>query len=157
MLLKSTSYDERLEKNWNWCKKYFDRKSKEFHLKGWTIGMDHAKLRLGRCDQGKKKITISKHLLRGPTCDEQKMRNTILHEMAHAIVGASHGHNEVWKTMARKIGCDGKVCGSLDLPDAKYVMECPKKCFVQPYYRLPKIDGKVCLKCKSTPIIKILK
>ena len=157
MIEKSTTYDERLEKNWEWSKKYFERKSKEFHLTGWTFGMDRAKLRLGQCNQTKKQITISYHFLRGPTCDEKKIRNTILHELAHAIVGAKEGHNEVWRTMAIKIGCDGARCGSLDLPDAKYIMECPKKCFAQPYHRRPKIDGKVCLKCKSTPIIKIMK
>jgi len=143
---KSTTYDERLEKNWEWSKKYFERKAKEFHLEGWTFSMDRAKTRLGSCNETKKKITISYHLLRGPTCDEKKMRNTILHEIAHAIVGVSHKHDEVWKTLARKIGCDGSRCGSLDLPEAKYIMECPKKCFAQPYHRLPKIQGKVCLK-----------
>ena len=157
MLLKSTTFDERLEKNWIWCQKYFERKKTEFHLKDWKIKLDNAKKRLGCCDYNTKTISISSHFLRGPTCEERKMRNTVLHELAHAIVGPKHNHDNVWKTMAVKIGCDGKTTSCMDLPDAKYTLECPNKCFVQPYYRKPKIDGKVCLKCKAAPVLKILK
>lgn len=157
MLLKSTTYDERLEKNWKWCKTYFDRKVKEFNLIGWTIGMDHAKQRLGCCDPNIKRISVSYHLLRGPTCDEKSMRNTILHEMAHAIVGTDHHHDEVWKKMALRIGCNGKRCGTMDLVEARYILECPQKCYSQTYHRRPKPTNKVCMKCKCPPILKLLK
>ena len=157
MLLKSTTYDERLEKNWKWCKTYFDRKVKEFNLIGWTIDIDHATRRLGLCNYNKKKITISYHLLRGPSCDEKQMRNTVLHELAHAIVGPNHNHDETWKKMALRIGCDAKRCGSMDLVEATYILECPKKCFSRGYYRRPKTDNKICMKCHSVPILKLLK
>ncbi len=157
MLLKSTTYDERLEKNWNWCKLYFERKTKEFKMTDWSIDMDHAKRRLGLCNYNNKRITVSYHFLRGPTCDEKKMRNTILHELAHAIVGPTHGHDDVWKKMALRIGCDASVSGLMDAVDGKFVLECPKKCFSQTYHRKPKTDNKVCMKCHSVPILKILK
>ena len=156
MMLKSTSYDERLEKNWKWCQTYFARKSKEFKLDHWTIAMDRPKTRLAQCDYNMKKITVSFHLLRGPTCDEKKMRNTILHELAHAIVGPNNGHGEVWQKMALRIGCDGKRCSSMDVVNASYVYECPKKCFSQTYHRRPKTENKICKKCKSIPILKVL-
>lgn len=42
---------------------------------------------------------------------------TIKHEVAHAIVGPGNGHNEVWATKAREIGCDNTLpCSHLDLP-----------------------------------------
>ena len=33
------------------------------------------------------------------------IRDTLLHEIAHAIVGPGHGHDTVWQTAARRIGC----------------------------------------------------
>ena len=32
------------------------------------------------------------------------IRDTLLHEIAHAIVGPGHGHDAVWQTAARRIG-----------------------------------------------------
>tara|TARA_R110002153_G_scaffold255832_1_gene414591 strand:- start:689 stop:1162 length:474 start_codon:yes stop_codon:yes gene_type:complete len=157
MLMKSTTYDERLKANWTWSHKYFMRKTKEFKIVGWTLALDHAKKRLGQTDYNKKIVSLSKHFLRGPSCDEKNMRNTILHELAHVLVGSQNGHNPTWKNMALKIGCDAKVTACMDLPDAKYVMTCPKKCFEQTYFRRPKIENKLCLKCKSPPILKQLR
>jgi len=152
----SITYEERLKKNWKWCKNYFDRKSKELNLIGWNIAIDHAKKRLGLTDYTKKLITVSKHFLRGPTCDEKKIRNTVLHEIAHALAGHKAAHGEKWKKIALKIGCNGKICDTMDLPDAKWLMVCPKNCFKYSYFRKPKIDNKICLKCKSKPILKQL-
>jgi len=42
---------------------------------------------------------------------------TILHEIAHALVGPGHGHNGVWAAKAREIGCDNtEACSRLDMP-----------------------------------------
>lgn len=43
------------------------------------------------------------------------IRDTWLHEIAHALVGPDHGHDEVWRTKALAIGCDGKRTD--DLPE----------------------------------------
>ena len=152
-----STYEERLQKNWKWCKNYFDRKSKEFKITGWKIGLDHAMKRLGQTDYNKKLITVSRHFLRGPNCNEKRIRNTVLHEIAHVLVGPNHSHDKVWKNMALKIGCDGRVSSTMDLPDAKWLMYCPKNCFKQGYFRKPKIENKVCLKCKSRPLLKQLR
>ena len=40
-------------------------------------------------------------------CDFFKIKNTILHEISHAIVGKNHGHDDIWKNKAIEIGCDG--------------------------------------------------
>ena len=42
-MLNSTTFEERLNKNWKWCKMYFDRKIKEFKINGWSISMDNKK------------------------------------------------------------------------------------------------------------------
>ena len=152
------SYEERLKKNWTFCRNYFVKKRKEFSkLKDWNIAMDHAKKRLGQCVYHKKLITISKHLLRGPTCTEQKIKNTVLHEIAHALAGSEASHNKKWKQIALNIGCNGKVCDTMDLPDAKWLLSCPKKCFKTGYHRKPNIENKLCAKCKSKPVLKQLR
>lgn len=155
-MLNSTTFEERLNKNWKWCKIYFDRKIKEFQINGWSISMDNKKTSLGTTDYNKKRVTISKHFLRGITCNEKKMRNTILHEIAHVLT-PGHQHGKKWKSVALKIGCDGKICGEMDLPDPKYIVTCKNKCFTNSYYRKPKVENKICPKCRNNAILKIMK
>ena len=147
---------ERLEKNWNWCKNYFERKNKEFNLKEWIIKKDNAKTTLGKTNYKKKQISISTYFLRGKSCDYKAIRNTILHEIAHVIVGPGFGHGKIWKLKAIEIGCDGKIYSKMDKPPGDYLLYCPNKCFKKEYYKKPKIEGKKCIKCKSVPKIKKL-
>ena len=41
------------------------------------------------------------------------IRDTLLHEVAHAIVGPGHAHDAVWQTAARRIGCTAKRCSTV--------------------------------------------
>ena len=43
--------------------------------------------------------------------DEERVRLTILHEIAHALT-EGHGHDSVWKAKLLEIGGDGKRCYS---------------------------------------------
>lgn len=43
--------------------------------------------------------------------DEERVRLTILHEVAHALT-EGHGHDAVWKAKLLEIGGDGKRCYS---------------------------------------------
>lgn len=36
--------------------------------------------------------------------DIEEVKNTILHEIAHALVGLGHGHNKIWQQKAIEIG-----------------------------------------------------
>ena len=157
LAIKSSTYEERLQKNWDWASKYFYRKTKDFGLEAWVLGMDNRKTCLGMCVYNQRKISLSSHFLRGPSCSEKEIRNTILHEMVHALVGPDHNHDLVWQKMAIRIGCDGKICGSMDPPDAKYILECKNGCFKNCYYRKPKTEGKVCSKCYQKPILKMMR
>jgi len=155
--MNNSTYEDRLERNWKWCQEYFDRKSKQFKLEGWKIKLNGAKTSLGICYYNDKSIRISKHFLRGPTCTESKMRDTVLHEIAHALAGPKTGHGKKWKEMAKQIGCSAKTCATMDLPEAKYLMYCPNNCFQQTYYRKPNVNNRCCIKCRSTPILKTLR
>jgi predicted SprT family Zn-dependent metalloprotease len=50
----------------------------------------------------KKYIKLSRHLVRLNSDDE--VRETILHEIAHAIAGVKNGHNHVWKAACIRVG-----------------------------------------------------
>jgi predicted SprT family Zn-dependent metalloprotease len=60
--------------------------------------------------------------------DEAEVRDTVLHEIAHALVGAKHGHDRVWKDTAEAVGCRPQRCYSAQtvrVPSARYRFECP--------------------------------
>jgi predicted SprT family Zn-dependent metalloprotease len=78
--------------------------------KGWVFKYDKAKKRFGCCWHLKKTISLSAPLtlLR----ESKNIRNTVLHEIAHALVGCGHGHDHVWRAKALEIGCNGNRCSS---------------------------------------------
>jgi predicted SprT family Zn-dependent metalloprotease len=78
----------------------------EHRLRDWTFRFDNARARFGACRYSSRQITLSRHLTR--LCSEEEVRNTLLHEIAHALVGRAHGHDEVWRRTALAIGSDGK-------------------------------------------------
>ena len=60
-------------------------------------------------------------VLRGPWSDT---RDTLLHELAHAIVGPGHAHDAAWQTTARRIGCTAKHCTTVTHSLKRWMGEC---------------------------------
>jgi predicted SprT family Zn-dependent metalloprotease len=83
-------------------------------LDGWAVAFDSAKRRAGVCRYEKQTIGLSAPLTR--LHDEAEVRETILHEIAHALVGPEHGHDETWRRTAVSIGCTGLRCVPADAP-----------------------------------------
>ena len=83
-------------------------------LTDWSIAYDGAKKRAGICRFGPRVIGLSAPLTVLHSVDD--VRDTILHEIAHALVGPQHGHDAVWRAKAREIGCSGERCVSADSP-----------------------------------------
>ena len=96
-------------------------------LVGWRIKLDHARRRAGQCDYTNKTISLSRLYVRHAETDH--IRDTILHEIAHALVGPRHGHDAVWRQKAREIGCTATRCHNLSFARTKWVMTCPNGCF----------------------------
>ena len=71
---------------------------------------------LGLCVYKDKSIILNAHHI--DIHPYAEVVNTIKHEVAHAIVGPGHGHNETWADKAREIGCDNTLpCSHLNIPE----------------------------------------
>jgi predicted SprT family Zn-dependent metalloprotease len=94
-------------------------------LTGWRLVFDHAKTRAGICRAHPREIGLSRVLT--ALHSEAEVRETILHEIAHALVGPEHGHDAVWQHQARLIGCTARRCVSSDAPrpSGPWVGTCP--------------------------------
>jgi len=86
----------------------------EHGLREWSLTFDQAKRRAGVCRYASRQISLSAPLTRLHPVRE--VRDTILHEIAHALVGPRHGHDAVWRATAVRIGCTGRRCTSADAP-----------------------------------------
>lgn len=77
---------------------------------GWTFGYDNAKMRLGVCRFRTKKINMSR--LYTINSNEVEVKDTILHEIAHALVGPVVKHGWIWKMKARELGAEPSLASS---------------------------------------------
>lgn len=71
--------------------------------------MGSRKTRLGACHYDDMMISLSKYWTKEMTLDE--MIKVILHEIAHALVGAKvQSHGSVWKKKCLELGGNGERC-----------------------------------------------
>lgn len=91
---------------------------------GWKLKIDNAKRRAGCCIQTLKVISLSREYIK--LNDDEFVTDLVLHEIAHALVGARHGHNRVWKKQARAIGCTAEryIAPTVVRPKAKFKAVC---------------------------------
>lgn len=119
-------------------------------LVGWRIKLDHARRRAGQCDYNSRTISLSRHYVRH--AEPGHIRDTILHEIAHALVGPRHGHDAVWRQKAREIGCTANRCHTLEFATSRWIMFCPNGCFEVARHR--RKTGLVCATCKTSVLFK---
>lgn len=105
---------------------------------GWTFAFDNAKTRLGACHYARKRISVT--LLAAKFAEAAEIIDTLLHEIAHALVGEDHGHDEIWKAKAAQIGCTANRCGDFKIPpnEATYVGTCPACQAIRTRFTRPK-------------------
>ncbi|AJM77149.1 sprT domain-containing protein [Rathayibacter toxicus] len=98
----------------------------DLHLdSSWSFAFDHARTRGGACHWARKRITVSQ-LLAARWSDEE-VRQTLLHEVAHALAGPEAGHGPQWRRTALRLGCDGSRTHRNPTADelARWVGTCP--------------------------------
>lgn len=120
----------------------------EHGLRDWTVVFDRAKRRAGICRPHQRQIGLSAPLT--VLHDEAEVRDTVLHEVAHALVGPRHGHDAVWRATALRIGCSGRRCSDPDAPsiEGDWVGTCPAGHRVT-RHRRPARPGS-CTRCSRT-------
>ncbi len=98
-------------------------------LSDWQFGFDHARRRFGCCNYTHKRITLSRPLTFLNPIDE--VRDTLLHEIAHALTPGAH-HGPAWQAMCVRLGCRPARCYTDERvvapprPPARFQMGCPK-------------------------------
>ena len=75
---------------------------------GWSFKFDTAVKRFGCCKYRTREITLSRKLVEANNAD--RVNDTILHEIAHAIAGHGTGHGPAWKAVCRRIGARPVAC-----------------------------------------------
>jgi predicted SprT family Zn-dependent metalloprotease len=98
-------------------------------LHGWRFKFDHSTRRAGCCSYYNRTISISFDL--AGTGSDADIRDTILHEIAHALVGKRHNHDDVWKAMAKAIGCNGERTHQLEFAPPRWNVTCENRCWNQ--------------------------
>jgi predicted SprT family Zn-dependent metalloprotease len=76
--------------------------------RAWSFDFDRSRIRFGKCDYRRKRISLSTYLV--TLNDEHDVRDTILHEIAHALAPRGAGHGPAWRSIALAIGCSGSRC-----------------------------------------------
>ena len=114
----------------------------------WSFGFDLATSRAGVCRYDERRIDLSVSYCLAATRAE--IEDTVLHEIAHAIVGPRHNHDAVWKAKAREIGCAGERCHRVQHSTPRWVGECGcgQQWFRQTLQRRI-MRNRVCAKCNG--------
>lgn len=130
---------------------------KEHGLDDWQFKLSNHKVLVGQCKHRNKVIHFSLYYLERSTWEEVK--DTILHEIAHALVGLGHGHDYVWESKCIEIGAKPeRLAGEDAKTNAKpnYVIKCPSCGWKLYRYRMRKRNfGSRCPECDTE--VKIYK
>jgi predicted SprT family Zn-dependent metalloprotease len=106
-------------------KKYALEKMAEFGLTDWHFNWDKAVKRFGYCSYGKKRISISETLaMLNPW---SQVKDTVLHELAHALAPRGSHHGPAWKRKCVEIGANPTRCYDevVKQPRMKFTGTCP--------------------------------
>lgn len=129
----------------------------------WEFKFNRQKRNLGLChfptETHSGQISLSKHFIE--LNSDEKIRETLLHEVAHALSWERYrhtGHGKIWKEIAREIGCKPeRCCNDTDLimPEIRhhtvYLAHCSLCNRNFKKYRLHKNIYYYCNKCGIKP------
>jgi predicted SprT family Zn-dependent metalloprotease len=115
-------------------------------LQGWSFAFNKRKRTLGLCRFAQRRIELSIHLADRNSTEE--VRDTVLHEIAHALVGPGHGHDAVWRAKAVELEARPQRCGQADMPEGRWKARCGACLQAFSRHRKPQsIRGWFCRAC----------
>jgi len=97
-------------------------------LHGWAFGFNRAQKRAGVCrypnSMRQGRIELSVHFCERN--DLTEVRDTILHEIAHALAGPNEGHGPAWKLICQQIGAKPERCygANVEMPAGRWRASC---------------------------------
>jgi predicted SprT family Zn-dependent metalloprotease len=93
-----------------------------FGLSGWSFRYNRGKRTLGLCRYDRRSVELSVHLVErnGPA----EVLDTLLHEVAHALVGPGHGHGAAWRKKCLEVGAVPRSCGPAAMPAGRWRARC---------------------------------
>ncbi len=105
----------------------------------WKFGFDRCVRRAGVCNFTKKQITLSEHFAEMNSME--RVKDTILHEIAHGLAGYEADHGPQWQAICAQIGAEPRSCydpAVTTMPEGRYRAVCPccDKLFTR--HRMPK-------------------
>ena len=117
---------------------------------GWKFKFDNAFRRFGRCNYTRKTITLSKRLVL--INEQDKVVDTILHEIAHALCGFEAGHGSEWKETCIRIGAKPNRCydgENVITPKMKWEAKCEACNKIIKRQRVPNRNVKMACICQN--------
>ena len=88
---------------------FAESKLAEHGLSDWRFRFNDRRKSIGLCVFNHKEVQFSIHYT---GVDEDQWKDTVLHEIAHALAGRAAGHGPAWRAMCRKIGAKPERCVS---------------------------------------------
>jgi predicted SprT family Zn-dependent metalloprotease len=120
---------------------------------GWVFEWDRAKRRAGVCKYPTAsrggRIGLSVYFVAGNGWDE--IRDTLLHEVSHALVGKEAGHGPAWQAVCRRIGARPLRCydpGTVSMPKGRFRAVCPSCGTEHHRHRRPRPVKYHCRRCR---------
>lgn len=120
----------------------------DYGLIEWSFKFDNAKRRAGCCKYRYKIISLSRYYVDMNDYDE--IIDTILHEIAHAIVGPGNGHGPKWVEACLVVGAKPVRCydsSVVKMPKGRWTATCICP-IIYHRHRKPKYKYH-CRKCKT--------
>ncbi len=115
-------------------------------LRGWAFGFNRRKQTLGLCRYVVRAIELSIYFVDRNGMDE--VRDTILHEIAHALVGPGHAHDATWRAKCVEVGARPERCGLADMPAGRWQARCGGCANLFSRHRRPRrLRGWFCRAC----------
>lgn len=117
----------------------------QHRLGQWSFQFDYGTRRAGSCQYDKQVITMSYDYAK--QASDEEIQDTLLHEIAHALVGKKHNHDDVWRAKALEIGGSGARCHDRRFTPPRYIMKCANGCWVATAERRRR--NLVCKRCHA--------
>jgi predicted SprT family Zn-dependent metalloprotease len=123
-----------------------ERLLEEYGLVGWSFRFNGRRTAMGLCDYASRTVQLSWHFVEANP--PEAVRDTILHEIAHALTGPGHGHDAAWKAACRRVGAVPRRCGRAAMPVGRWQARCPACRIVYHRHRNPRrLTGWYCRGC----------